>query len=151
MLRLSVWRVAGPISAALRLGNTAWKKRRSSGEPLGTLCLISLARESNPRPPAPIAMCLTTELTIVVNRARAFRVGFGLFGSGSGFSGRVPAWILKNCRASIGPVAGAKSRFSVSDRVFAIDGVKQKEHLVASICLQKRWLILFHTNQSNVL
>ena len=29
-------------------------------------------------------------------------------------------WILKNCRASIGSDAGAKSRFSVSDRVFAI-------------------------------
>ena len=33
---------------------------------------------------------------------------------------RVRAWSLKNCRASIGPDAGAKSRFSVSDWVLAI-------------------------------
>ena len=35
---------------------------------------------------------------------------------------------------------GAKSRFSVSDRpkAFAIAGIKQREHLVASISLQKR-------------
>ena len=43
----------------------------------------------------------------VVNRARAFRVGFG----------RARGWILKNCRASIGPDVREKSRFSVSDRV----------------------------------
>ena len=54
----------------------------------------------------------------VVIRAWAFRVG----------SGR--ARVLKNCRDSIGPDAGAKSRFLVSDRVFAIDGIMQKEHLV---------------------
>ena len=50
-------------------------------------------------------------------------IGLGLFGSGQ-------AWILKNCQASIGPDAGAKSRFSVSVRVFEIDGIKQREHLV---------------------
>ena len=49
---------------------------------------------------------------------------------GSGFSGRVWSWILKNCRASIGPDAGKKLRFSVNDRVFAIAGIKQREHLV---------------------
>ena len=35
-------------------------------------------------------------------------------------SGRARIWILKNCRASMGPDAGAKLRFAVSDRVFAI-------------------------------
>ena len=44
----------------------------------------------------------------VVNRARAFRVGSGLGGAW--------AWILKNWRASVGPDAGAKPRFLVSDR-----------------------------------
>ena len=52
----------------------------------------------------------------VVNRTRAF-------------SDRVRIWILKNCRASIGSDAGAKSRFSMSDRVFAIAGIKLREHL----------------------
>ena len=50
--------------------------------------------------------------------------------SGSGFSGQVRLWILKNCRASIGSDAKAKSRYLVSDRVFAMDGMKQREHLV---------------------
>ena len=40
VLRRSVLRVAGSISAAKRLGNTALKKRRSGGEPLATLRLI---------------------------------------------------------------------------------------------------------------
>ena len=57
----------------------------------------------------------------VAKRARAFWVGFG------------PGRNLKNCRASIGSDAGAKSKFSVSDRVFVIAGIKQREHLVASI------------------
>ena len=47
--------------------------------------------------------------------------------SGSDFSGRVRTWIFKNCRASIGPDAGAKSRFSVSNMAFAIDGIKRKK------------------------
>ena len=57
----------------------------------------------------------------VVNRARAFWVGSG--------SGRAWAWIFKNCQASIGPEAREKSRFSVSDMVFAIAGIKQREQL----------------------
>ena len=57
-----------------------------------------------------------------VNRAWAFRVGSG--------SDRARAWILKNCRASVGQDAKANSRFSESDRVFVIDGIKQREHLV---------------------
>ena len=64
---------------------------------------------------------------------------------------RVRAWNLKNCRASIGPDTEVKSRFSVSDSVFAIAGIKQKEHLVAYIGRRKRGLILCHRNQSNVL
>ena len=44
-------------------------------------------------------------------------IGLGLFGSGG--LGPAQAWILKNCRASIGPDVGAKSRFSVNDKVFA--------------------------------
>ena len=43
------------------------------------------------------------------------RAGLGLIGSGSG-----RAWILKNCLTSIEPDTGAKSRFSVSGRFFAI-------------------------------
>ena len=39
------------------------------------------------------------------------------------------AWILKNCRASIEPDAGAKSRVLMSTRVFAITGIKQREHV----------------------
>ena len=54
--------------------------------------------------------------------------------SGSGFSGRVCAKILKNFRASIGPDAGAKSRFSVNDRAFEIAGIKQREHVVKHCC-----------------
>ena len=50
--------------------------------------------------------------------------------SGSDFSGRARGWIWKNCRASIGQDTGAKSRFSVSDRILMIDGIKQREHLV---------------------
>ena len=46
-------------------------------------------------------------------------IGLGLFGSG-----QYRAWILKNCRASIGLDAGAKSRFSMSDRIFSIDEIK---------------------------
>ena len=42
----------------------------------------------------------------VVNQARAFRGGSGL--------GQARAWILTNCRASIGPDAGVKSRFYLS-------------------------------------
>ena len=56
----------------------------------------------------------------VVNRAWAFRVGFG---PGAGLD-------LEKLSASIRPDAGAKSRFSVSDRVFAIDEIKKKECLV---------------------
>ena len=48
----------------------------------------------------------------VVHRARVFQVGSG--------SSRVWAWILNNCRASIGPDVGPKSRFSLSDKVFMI-------------------------------
>ena len=51
-------------------------------------------------------------------------IGFGFFGSGSG---RACAWILKSFRASIGPDARAKLRFSVS---FVIAGIKQREHLL---------------------
>ena len=40
----------------LRLGNPAPKKDRSAGETLATLCSISPTRDSNRRPPAPIAM-----------------------------------------------------------------------------------------------
>ena len=47
----------------------------------------------------------------VVNRIWAFRVGCG---PGS-------SWMMKNCRALIGPDVGAKSRFSEGDRVFTID------------------------------
>ena len=61
-------------------------------------------------------------MSIVVNWARAFRIGSG--------SSLVRAWILKNFRASIGPDPGAKSKFSVSDRVFIIAAIKQREHLV---------------------
>ena len=43
-------------------GNTASKHHRTGGQPLATLCLIWPARESNPRPLAPIAMSLTTTL-----------------------------------------------------------------------------------------
>ena len=53
--------------------------------------------------------------------------------SGLGCSGRARAWILKHCRASIRPDAGAKPRFSVSYRVFAIAGIKQGNHLVALV------------------
>ena len=52
-----------------------------------------------------------------VNRTRAFRVESG--------SDRTRAWILKNCWASAGPEAEAKSILSVSDEVFAIAGIKQ--------------------------
>ena len=45
------------------MGNTAPKKRRSGGEPLATLCPNLPTWDLNPRPPAPIAMYLTTELT----------------------------------------------------------------------------------------
>ena len=62
----------------------------------------------------------------VVNRARTFRVRSS--------SGRARAWILKNCLASILPDARAKSRFSVSDKIFAINGIKQREHLVHNRC-----------------
>ena len=65
---------------------------------------------------------------VVVNRARAFRVGFG---PSSGLD-------FKNFSPSIGPAAGVKSRFSVSDRVFAMAGIKQRERLVAYIGLRKR-------------
>ena len=58
----------------------------------------------------------------IVNQARAFRIGSG--------SGRARGWILKNCRAAIGPDAGAKSRFSVIDRVFAFAGIKRIKQLV---------------------
>ena len=51
---------AGSISAVQRLDNTAPNKRRSGGKPLTRVCLIWLAQELNPRPPAPIAMFLTT-------------------------------------------------------------------------------------------
>ena len=47
----------------------------------------------------------------------------------SGFSGWVRAWISKICRALIGPDLGAKSRFSVSNRVFAIAEIKQRSTL----------------------
>ena len=40
----------------LASGNTALKKRRSGCELLATLCPIISGRESNARPPAPIAM-----------------------------------------------------------------------------------------------
>ena len=51
----------------------------------------------------------------------------------SGLSGSGRDEILKNCRASIEPDAGAKSRFSVSYRVFTMAGIKQREHLVVSL------------------
>ena len=59
--------------------------------------------------------------------------GSGFSSQAAGFesrSGRAPAWILKNFRASIELDAGAKLRFSVSDRAFVIAGIKQREHLV---------------------
>ena len=46
-----------------RQENTAPKKHRSGAEPLTTLCSIRPARESNQRPPASIAMSLTTTPT----------------------------------------------------------------------------------------
>ena len=52
VLHRSVLRVAGLRPAAYRLGNTAWKKRRSGGEPLVTLRPTWRLRESNSRPPA---------------------------------------------------------------------------------------------------
>ena len=39
-------------------------------------------------------------------------------------------WDLKSCRASIGPDAGAKSRFFMNDRASAIAGIKQRECFV---------------------
>ena len=42
----------------------------------------------------------------------------GVVGYGPGL-GRARTWVFENCPALIGPNAGAKSRFSVSDRVFA--------------------------------
>ena len=41
---------------------------------------------------------------------------------------------LKTCQASIGLDANAKSSFFVSDRVFAIDGIKQRERLKYKYC-----------------
>ena len=46
----------------LGLGNTAPKKCRGGVEPLATLCPISQTLESNPRPSAPLAMCVATKL-----------------------------------------------------------------------------------------
>ena len=63
----------------------------------------------------------------VDHRLSQISIGLQLFGSGSR---RVRAWILKSCRASIGPGTVAKLKFSVSDGVFTIDGIKQREHLV---------------------
>ena len=60
---------------------------------------------------------------IVVNRVRAFRVG-----SGSGLN-------LENLSGFNRADAGVKWRFSVSDSVFAMAGIKQREHLVACIGL----------------
>ena len=51
------------MSGGVHLRNTAPKKRRSGSASLATLCPIQLAGESNPWPPAPIAMRLTAELT----------------------------------------------------------------------------------------
>ena len=62
-------------------------------------------------------------------------IGLGLFGSGVN---RVRVWILKNCPALIGPDPGAKSKFLVSEKVFAIAGLKQRERHVASISLSHR-------------
>ena len=67
----------------------------------------------------------------VINRAGAFGVRLGL--------GRTRIWILKNYRASIGPDVGAKSRFSVSDRIFAIAGIKPRKHLVQILLLIRNW------------
>ena len=50
-------------SSAPGQGNTAPKKRSSGGERLATLCPIRQARESNPKPPAPTTMSLTTATT----------------------------------------------------------------------------------------
>ena len=65
-------------------------------------------------------MALHKELSIetrVVNWAP-------LFGSG-----RARTWFLKNCRALIRREAGAKPRFSVRDTIFAMAGIKQREHI----------------------
>ena len=56
LLRRRVQRMAGPISAAKHLGNTASKNHRSGGEQLATLCPIGRIWYSNQRPASPIAM-----------------------------------------------------------------------------------------------
>ena len=76
----------------------------------------------------------TMSLNTVVNRARAFRVGSS--------SGQALGWLLKICRASIGPDAGAKSRFLVSHNVIAIAGMTQREHLVYLFCLSSKYKVL---------
>ena len=53
----------GSTSAACLLGYTAPKKCRGGDKPLATLRPILPVWESNPRPSAPIAFCLTMELT----------------------------------------------------------------------------------------
>ena len=53
------------VTSSGRLDNTAPKKRYYDGKLLGTLFQFRLVRESNPRPPAPIAMFSTTALTFV--------------------------------------------------------------------------------------
>ena len=52
-------------------------------------------------------------------------IGLGLYRLG-----RDRTWILENCPASIRSDAGAKSRFTVSVKVIAITGIKQRQHLV---------------------
>ena len=49
VVRRSEQRVAGPISAAWRLGYTAAKKRRSGGEPLATLCRFDRLENRTPK------------------------------------------------------------------------------------------------------
>ena len=70
-----------------------------------------------------------SKLTYILKKLYASElfIGLWLFGSSSGWA---RDWILKNCRTSIGPYAGAKLNISVSDTVFAIAGIKQKEHVV---------------------
>ena len=63
---------------------------------------------------------------------------------GSGFSGRGQARILKKHRASTGPNAGAKSRFSVSDKIV---GIKQRELFAHTFSLCK-WCGCVHKQNS---
>ena len=71
-----------------------------------------------------------TELSQVKETENHLTKPFSQIGqSCSGFSGWVRAWISKICWGLIGPDLGAKARFSVSNRVFAIAEIKQRSTL----------------------